>query len=86
MLNTQNTKNTKFVKIDKTDERFLDLLLFMLKKIDLTPENMAVMISSEITHIEAEFETMEIRFYFKNNPEIFEARINQFAQSSNLIN
>ncbi len=85
MLNTQNTKSTKFVKIDKTDDRFLDLLLFMLKKIDLTPENMAVMISSEITHIEAEFETMEIRFYFNQDPSIFHAKLEKLVKDSDTI-
>lgn len=54
----EKTQKNNFIRIEKTDDRFLDLLVFMLKKIDLTPENMAVMIASEITYIELRQEAM----------------------------
>ncbi|MFP4678828.1 hypothetical protein ABWH58_10935, partial [Pasteurella multocida] len=69
----EKTQKNNFIRIEKTDDRFLDLLVFMLKKIDLTPENMAVMIASEITYIELRQEAMEIRFYFNQDPSIFHA-------------
>ncbi|HDR1693357.1 hypothetical protein QQW93_00465 [Pasteurella multocida] len=71
----EKTQKNNFIRIEKTDDRFLDLLVFMLKKIDLTPENMAVMIASEITYIELRQEAMEIRFYFNQDPSIFHAKL-----------
>ncbi|MFP4678825.1 hypothetical protein ABWF18_11095, partial [Pasteurella multocida] len=71
----EKMQKNNFIRIEKTDDRFLDLLVFMLKKIELTPENMAVMIASEITYIELRQETMEIRFYFNQDPSIFHAKL-----------
>ncbi|MGC7590058.1 hypothetical protein ACPWUF_06215 [Bisgaard Taxon 46] len=81
----EKTQKNNFIRIEKTDDRFLDLLVFMLKKIELTPENMAVMIASEITYIELRQETMEIRFYFNQDPSIFHAKLEKFAKDSNTI-
>lgn len=81
----EKTQKNNFIRIEKTDDRFLDLLVFMLKKIDLTPENMAVMIASEITYIELRQETMEIRFYFKKDPSIFHAKLEKLAKDSDTI-
>ncbi|HEA3250934.1 TPA: hypothetical protein RVS92_001202 [Pasteurella multocida] len=81
----EKTQKNNFIRIEKTDDRFLDLLVFMLKKIDLTPENMAVMIASEITYIELRQETMEIRFYFNQDPSIFHAKLEKLAKDSDTI-
>ncbi|HDR0691089.1 hypothetical protein ACNO7P_10550 [Bisgaard Taxon 45] len=81
----EKTQKNNFIRIEKTDDRFLDLLVFMLKKIELTPENMAVMIASEITYIELRQETMEIRFYFNQDPSIFHAKLEKFAKDSDTI-
>ncbi|HHE3603385.1 TPA: hypothetical protein ACPD3O_001419 [Pasteurella multocida] len=81
----EKTQKNNFIRIEKTDDRFLDLLVFMLRKIELTPENMAVMITSEITYIELRQETMEIRFYFNQNPSIFHAKLEKLAKDSDTI-
>lgn len=81
----EKTQKNNFIRIEKTDDRFLDLLVFMLRKIELTPENMAVMIASEITYIELRQETMEIRFYFNQDPSIFHAKLEKLAKYSDTI-
>ncbi|HHT7856378.1 hypothetical protein [Pasteurella multocida] len=81
----EKTQKNNFIRIEKTDDRFLDLLVFMLRKIELTPENMAVMIASEITYIELRQETMEIRFYFNQDPSIFHAKLEKLAKDSDTI-
>ncbi|MFC0918853.1 hypothetical protein ACFGWN_04525 [Pasteurella multocida] len=81
----EKMQKNNFIRIEKTDDRFLDLLVFMLKKIELTPENMAVMIAIEITYIELRQETMEIRFYFNQDPSIFHAKLEKLAKDSDTI-
>ncbi|HDX1164864.1 hypothetical protein ACFGXD_04375 [Pasteurella multocida] len=81
----EKTQKNNFIRIEKTDDRFLDLLVFMLRKIELTPENMAVMIASEITYIELRQETMEIRFYFNQDPSFFHAKLEKLAKDSDTI-
>lgn len=46
---------------------------------------MAVMIASEITYIELRQETMEIRFYFNQDPSIFHAKLEKLAKDSDTI-